>query len=135
MAEATSNGIDRRTGMPLAGWPQVMQSIEVILTTAYFERMMRPYVGSLGLRLFGELANRRTAQRFRWTVATALLLFEPRFHPLRIDQLDLDRTGDTTWMIEGDYRPRGHLGDLTSAGRRTLSLVAGESGLSLTGTN
>lgn len=133
MAEATSNGVDRRTGMPLSGRAHVMQSIEVILTTAYFERVMRPYVGSLGIRLFGELANRRTAQRFRWTVATALLLFEPRFKPTRIDQLDLDRSGATTWIIEGIYRPRGHLGDLTSAGPRTLSLIAGETGLSLVG--
>jgi len=119
--------------MPLSGWPHVMQSIEVILTTAYFERVMRPYVGSLGIRLFGELANRRTAQRFRWTVATALLLFEPRFKPTRIDQIDLDRTGATTWIIEGIYRPRGHLGDLTSAGTRTLSLAAGETGLFVIG--
>lgn len=134
MAYAESIGIDRRTGKVLTGWAHVMQSIEVLLTTPYFERVMRPYVGSFGIRLFGELANRRTAQRFRWTVATALLLFEPRFHPTRIDQVDLDRTGETVWIIEGDYRPRGHLGDTTSAGSRTLTLAEASGGLVLAGT-
>lgn len=134
MAYTESAGIDRRTGKVLTGWAHVMQSIEVLLTTPYFERVMRPYVGSFGIRLFGELANRRTAQRFRWTVATALLLFEPRFHPTRIDQIDLDRTGETVWIIEGDYRPRGHLGDTTSAGSRTLTLAEASGGLVLAGT-
>lgn len=134
MAYAESVGIDRHTGKVLTGWAHVMQSIEVLLTTPYFERVMRPYVGSFGIRLFGELANRRTAQRFRWTVATALLLFEPRFHPTRIDQIDLDRTGETVWIIEGDYRPRGHLGDTTSAGSRTLTLAEASGGLVLAGT-
>lgn len=121
--EAT--GMDARTGKRLVGWDHVVQSIEFLLATSYFEEVMRPHVGSNARRLFGELANIRTAQRFRWAVGLAILLFEPRFVPLRIDQVDLDRTGATTWVIEGNYRPRAHLGDLTVAGRRSLTLTWG----------
>ena len=130
---AESTGIDRRTGEVITGWAHVVQSFEVIFTTAYFSRVMRPYVGSLGLRLFGELANPRTAQRFRFAVALGLTLFEPRFTPTQIRQTDLDRTGATNWIIEGIYRPRGHLGDPTPADRRSLTLITTGDGLSITG--
>ena len=128
---AESTGIDRRTGAMLTGWSHVVQSFETIFTTPYFSRVMRPYVGSAGLRLFGELANPRTAQRFRFAVALGFALFEPRFTPTRIDQVDLDRTGATAWIIEGIYRPRWHLGDTTPAGTRTLNLIATSAGLSV----
>ena len=133
LALAESTGIDRATGAVITGWDHVVQSMEVIFTTPYFSRVMRPHVGSGGLRLFGELANVRTAQRFRFTIALALSLLEPRFSPTRILQSDLDRTGATIWTIEGIYRPRGHLGDPTPADRRSLSLIATAKGLSLTG--
>jgi len=121
-------GMDAETGRYLTGWEHVCQSIGKLLTTAYFERVMRPHVGSNARRLFGELANVRTAQRFRWAVALAIYLFEPRFTPLAINQVDLDRTGATAWIIDGWYRPRAHLGDMTIAGRKSLTLTWGGRG-------
>lgn len=122
MGIAESVGIDRRTGKVLIGWDHVVQSVEVIFTTPFYARVMRPYVGSFVPRTIGELANPRTAQRFRWATAMGLMLFEPRLYPVRIDQVGLDRTGATDWYIEGAYRPRAHKGDLTVAGIRTLTL-------------
>lgn len=127
-------GMDAETGRYLTGWDHTVQSIGKLFTTAYFERVMRPHVGSNARRLFGELANLRTAQRFRWACALAIYLHEPRFTPLHIDQVDLDRTGATGWIIDGWYRPRAHLGDMTIAGRRSLTLVqAGRGGIAVTG--
>lgn len=116
-------GMDAVTGRLITGWPWVVQSATRVLTTAYFEEVMRPHVGSNARQLFGELANLRTAQRFRWAVGVALLVFVPNLRPSAIQQLILDRTGSTGWVVEGDYLPRAHRGDLTSAGRRSLDLV------------
>lgn len=116
-------GMDAETGRLVIGWPWVVHSATRVLTTAYFEEVMRPHVGSNARQLFGELANLRTAQRFRWAVGVALLMFVPNLRPSAIQQLILDRTGSTDWVVEGDYLPRAHLGDPTSAGRRSLDLV------------
>jgi phage baseplate assembly protein W len=135
-------GMDSVTGKILVGWDYVLQEITQALTTAFFERCMRPYVGSNARRLWGELANTRTAMRFRWAVILAMTSTNPRtgypmvpnFEPMRVDQVGLDRTGDTVWVIDGFYIPRGHLGDRTRAGRRRLTLAFdGRGGPSITG--
>ncbi|TPQ50313.1 hypothetical protein C2U72_14085 [Prosthecomicrobium hirschii] len=127
-------GMDAATGRLLTGWPWVVQSAIRVLTTAYFEEVMRPHVGSNARQLFGELAHMRTAQRFRWAVGVAVLLFVPNLRPTAIQQLRADRTGSTGWVAEGDYLPRAHRGDLTSAGRRSLDLVpAGRGGAAIAG--
>ena len=127
-------GMDAATGRLLTGWPWVAQSATRVLTTAYFEEVMRPHVGSNARQLFGELAHVRTAQRFRWAVGVALLLFVPNLRPSAIQQLSSDRTGATGWIAEGDYLPRAHRGDPTSAGRRSIDLVpAGRGGAAITG--
>lgn len=115
------SGMDDRTGKLLVGWPYVIHSIEQILSLAYFERVLRPHVGSNAHKLIGELANQQTAQRFRWAVALAILLFVPNFVPRRIDWASVDRTGVTGWIIDGTYYPRRHKGDLTGGEFRSLS--------------
>ncbi|CDX55881.1 Baseplate protein [Mesorhizobium plurifarium] len=122
----TQFGMDRSTGLRQSGWDNVIQAIEILLTTRYFERCLREYVGSPVPALLGELANVQTVIRFQWSVAAVILLFEPRFTPTRISPLTLDRTGASDWVIEGIYRPRAHLGDITPAG--TVSLRLGQAG-------
>jgi len=133
MANSERVGIDRRTGKVLIGWPHVVQSIEAIFTTAFFVRAMRPHVGSLHTRLFGELVL-DGAQRFRFATVLAIRMFEPCFEPDLVEMVDLDRTGDTGWLIEGTYLPRGHLGDRTAAGRRQLVLTGGLGSIRVAGT-
>ena len=115
-------GMNRETGKPLDGWDHVAQSIFVLFTTSFFSRLMRAYVGAHVIRLLGRLGNEQTASQARWAIATALLLFEPRFTPTRIGLTALDRTGASGFRIDGIYRPRALLGDPTPAGARTLSL-------------
>ncbi|MDG4908725.1 hypothetical protein EOA60_27385 [Mesorhizobium sp. M1A.F.Ca.IN.020.06.1.1] len=122
----TQFGMDRSTGLRQSGWDNVIQAIEILLTTRYFERVLREYVGSPVPALLGELANVQTVIRFQWSVAAVILLFEPRLTPTRISPLTLDRAGASAWVIEGIYRPRAHLGDFTPAG--TVSLRLGQAG-------
>lgn len=85
--------MDRSTGLRQSGWDNVIQAIEILLTTRYFERVLREYVGSPVPALLGELANVQTVIRFQWWVAAVILLFEPRLTPTRISPLTLDRAG------------------------------------------
>lgn len=117
-------GMDRETGLRQGGWDNVVQAIETLVTTRFFERGLREYVGSPVPALLGEQATSRTVIRFQWAVALVILLNEPRFTPTSITPVSLDRSGDSAWLVEGIYRPRAHLGDPTPAG--TVSLRLGQ---------
>ncbi|MDI6839225.1 MAG: GPW/gp25 family protein [Rhizobiaceae bacterium] len=124
----TQFGMDRHSGRWISGWASVAQAIEVLLTTRYFERVLREYVGSPLPAMLGETANLETVSKFRWAIAITILLFEPRFLPTQIAMTDLGRPGNSSWIIRGKYRPRAHLGDLTEAGEVTLTIGASGAG-------
>lgn len=113
--------MDRASGKLLDGWDHVAQSVRVIFTTPFFERVMRGYVGSHVIRLLGEPVNEQTIMRVKWGIAIAIDLFEPRLTPYRIDITDFDRTGASSWVIQCIYRPNALSGDMTPAGIRTLA--------------
>ncbi|KRQ99277.1 GPW/gp25 family protein [Bradyrhizobium valentinum] len=115
------SGMNRQTGKLLSGWDHVVQSVRVIFTTPFFERVMRGYVGSHVIRLLGENVSAQTLLRIRWGIALAIDLFEPRLTPYRIDITEFDRTGASTWVIEVIYRPNALSGDMTPSGIRTLA--------------
>lgn len=115
-------GMDQNTGGLIDGWESVGQSVLNLFTTAFFSRIMRPYVGSNVIRLLGANVNEQTVSRVRVAIAVALWLFEPRLRPYRVDLVDADRTGDSKWIIMGIYIPRALQGDFTPAGVRTLTI-------------
>lgn len=129
--------MDRRTGAVLSGWPHVVQSIEVILTTRFGERVMRRVFGSQVPGLLGEPLTGPTVVRFFAAVATAIELWEPRFRVRTIELLGTEaaggnsaervRSGRLALKIRGEYRPRGHLGDPT-ADWKERELIIGEPG-------
>lgn len=128
-------GVNRDTGKPLGGYDHVVQCIGVILTTFIGERTMREWFGFAGLGLLGELGNDRTIIRFWNAVLTALtakqlsgLPAEPRFRIVKIHTKSINRAGEYVAEIEGDYMPRGHLGDFTVEGRRTFRVARDDSG-------
>ena len=108
-------GMDAATGLPLDGWPHVLQSIGQIIATRFGERVMRPWFGSAVPGLLGQLQTPQTVLRFFSAVTVALELWEPRFKVKRLRVLDAARDGRAGLWMEGEYRPRGHLGDPTPA--------------------
>jgi phage baseplate assembly protein W len=128
-------GMDRYTGKMLTGWDHVIQSMLLIFSTKYHERVLRRWCGSYVPHLIGENATETTICRFYWAIATGLDLWEPNYRiqrvrtSVRADGTVLTsaeelRTGKLTTSMEGVYRPRGHLGNNDPQIRRAVGLVS-----------
>jgi uncharacterized protein len=128
-------GINRRTGRILDGFPHVVQSIDVIFSTRLGERVMRRWFGAIGAAILGRLLVPRTILIFTTALTVALELWEPRFKVTRVitdgNTTDKLRLGELSLIIEGEYRPRGHLGDTRSEGVRRVSLGSTKFGYTL----
>lgn len=109
-------GIDRRTGRPLSGWAHVIQSLEIIFSTRFGERIMREWFGSAVPGLLGRNLVPGTVLRFKLAVWVAIELWEPRYRIVRINSISVTRTGQYQVALEGEYRPRAHLGDFRVEG-------------------
>lgn len=124
----SSAGIDRRTGQPLTGFDHVVQSVEVIVTTLIGMRVMRRTFGAALLRMLGENLSSETVMRATMAIAMALELWEPRFALKQVvigeNSPEAMRQGRLRMSLIGEYRPRGHLGDTTPAGLRTITIGA-----------
>lgn len=124
------SGVDRLTGQPLSGWRHVVQSINVILTTALGSRVLRRDFGTD----IGELVDRplNDEEVVGWIVAVAEALEprrvgrsiygEPRFRLSRVRIGEVGPAGRIEIVIDGTYYPRGHLGDFSLAEPREARL-------------
>jgi phage baseplate assembly protein W len=125
---AASTGIDRETGKPLADWEHTTQSILVILSTHFGERVMRRVFGSAVPRVLGKNLVPETMLKFYMAVAIAIELWEPRFrvrrfeYPSREDGPDNMRQGKIGIRMIGDYMPRALEKDFTVEAVRTVAL-------------
>ncbi len=122
--ESPGIGIDWRTGKLIDGWEHVVQSLEILFSTRYGERVMREWVGSLVPVLLGENLTARTINRTKLAMWVAIETFEPRYRITQITSLDVSRLGRYGLELNGVYRPRAHLGDFTTAGSRRLRVGA-----------
>lgn len=134
-------GMDRSTGKMLIGWPHVVQSMQVIFATRYHQRVLRRWVGSFVPHMLGESFVERIVMRFFWAISMALDLWEPDYRirtvsimagnhvvspglnptiPVAAEQVAL---GKFSFSMQGSYRPRAHLGDLTPEPTRTAAFV------------
>ena len=113
-----SAGMDRESGRILTDYDHVAQSIGKVLTTQITERVMREWFGFPGFAMLGESMNRRNLARFLQLIAIALtkrqlngLPAEPRFRVVKVVPVSTARDGNFECRVEGEYLPRGHLGD------------------------
>lgn len=112
--------MNRDTGAPLSGWGHVVQSIEVIMTTRFGERVQREWFGSDIPNLLGENATPETFVKFYAATVRALTLREindvarePRFRITSFVVHEVTREGEAVVTITGVYIPRALLGDMT----------------------
>lgn len=125
-------GIDARTGRVLGGWGHLLQSAGKIFTTMFGQRVMRGWFGSFVPALLGELAVQSVVLRFYTAIYIAFEMWEPRFTVERISfegTAEEVRQGRGRFAATGTWRPRAHLGDMTPAGRRTISAERSADGL------
>ncbi|KAB0269065.1 baseplate assembly protein [Microvirga brassicacearum] len=125
----SSAGMDRETGRLIHNFDHVAQSIGDVLTTGIGQRAVREWYGFPGLAMLGENMNHDNLVKFFQIVAIALsmrqkngLPVEPRFRVIKIVPLEALRSGEFACRLEGEYLPRGHLGDFTPAGKRRVVL-------------
>lgn len=128
-------GMDRVTGKVLTGWDHVIQSMLLIFSTRYHERVLRRWVGSFVPHLIGQNATETTITRFYWAIATGIDLWEPNYRIQRVrvgrradgsllTSAEELRTGHLSTAMEGVYRPRGHLGNDQPQVRRAVGLIS-----------
>ncbi|MFL9828926.1 GPW/gp25 family protein [Rhodoplanes sp. SY1] len=129
VAPQPGTGIDRRTGRILSGWDHVLQSLEVIFSTRFGSRVLRRWFGSDIPKLLGEKLVPSTVLRFWTAVAIAIDTWEPRYRITRIGiaaSAEQARLGGLGFTIYGAYMPRGHLGDPTPEGERTVAMTVND---------
>ena len=123
LAPLPGTGIDRRTGRVISGWPHVEQSLHVIFTTRIGERVMRRWFGSAVPQILGQNMVPSTVLKFWTAICIAVDLWEPRYRITKIDPIGSPeemRLGAIKFEVQGIYMPRGHLGDSTPEGVRSI---------------
>lgn len=123
-----SVGMDAETGKMLTGWDHVLQSIDTIFTTAFGERVIREWFGSLVPNLLGKNMTTREILPYFGAICAAIDQFEPRFRVTKITPLEVTRGGHFRFALDGVYRPRALQGDFTPEGNRRVGGRVSDSG-------
>jgi hypothetical protein len=124
-----SVGLNAATGGTIEGWSHVAQSLQSVFTTRFGERVMREWFGSFVPTLLGRNINQAELPLFYAAFTSAIEQWEPRYSVTEVGVLEVSRAGVVRLSITGEYRPRALLGDLTSAGLRSLVISATDAGL------
>lgn len=101
-------GTNAATGKPLAGIDHLRQSITDILTTPVGSRVMRRDYGSRIFELIDAPMNRVTIAQLYYATIEALLLWEPRIIPRRV-QIVKAVAGSVEIDLEAYYAPTGQV--------------------------
>lgn len=121
-------GIDAETGKVLTGWPHCVQSIRRCLSSRFGSRVMHRHIGSQVPALQDDNADPGTIMRLYGAIAEALADpdgGEPGFNLTSIDLVRGGRDGRFVFMLEGEYFPRGHLGDFSVREARGAAMPLG----------
>jgi phage baseplate assembly protein W len=104
-------GMNRETGKPLGGFEHVRQSIGDILTTPLLTRVFRRDYGGEGTYLVDKPALPETLLSFTIALGDAINKWEPRYRLHRVWFEEAGQDGRFIINMDGQYYPRGHLGD------------------------
>lgn len=116
-------GIDARTGKVLSGWEHCAQSIGKCLKTRVGTRVLRRHLGSVVPELQDANSDPTTLMELYVSVADAInddQGGEPGFNPLSLDLIRAGRDGRFVLLLDGEYYPRGHLGDFSVREMRSV---------------
>lgn len=100
-------GVDRFTGKPLAGWPHVVQSVGVIITTLLATRPMRRDFGCEVMALLDRAISNQTLGIAYGRIASALRRWEPRFRLERVTAIVDGPNGVVEFVMTGVFVPDG----------------------------
>lgn len=116
--------LNHETGGAIDGWAHVEQSLATILTTGFSTRVFRREFGSGLPDLVDAPLNEANILSIYMSVADAVGDWEPRFEMTDIAVSRLE-AGMIAVTLTGNYRPKAHLGDLSTAedGTRTVRVV------------
>jgi phage baseplate assembly protein W len=121
-------GVNAKTGMPLAGFPHVVQSLGKIFATKLGKRIMRRIFGSNAPGLLGQNLTPSTLMKFYMAIIIAIELWEPRFsvktiiYPGNANSASNLGQGKFGVQISGNYMPNALEGDFTVASIQTVTL-------------
>lgn len=98
--------MDRWTGAPLSGWPDVLQSIAVILTTPVGSRVMRRDFGSELPDLIDRPMTSEVMLAIYAATAGALARWEPRFRLTGVRLAEASARGRVALDLRGEHAGR-----------------------------
>jgi hypothetical protein len=122
--------IDVQTGGNISGWLHVLQCVEDFFSTSFGERVMSEWYGTIVPAFLGEQLNTQTVVPFFAAVSAAIEQWEPRYRITQITPESVGRDGRLRVLLEGEYRPRALLGDLTVEGQRRIAVGGSADGKS-----
>lgn len=107
--------MDRETGAPLSGWPAVLQSIAVILTTPLGSRVMRRDFGSELADLIDRPMSSEVILAIYAASAGAIARWEPRFRLTGIRLTSGGAPGQVRLELRGEHDGRVVTGEVALA--------------------
>ena len=115
--------LNHETGGSVEGWDSVLQSLQTILSTRVNTRVFRREFGSDVPLLIDAPMNDQSIVALYVAVAEAIERWEPRFE---LSDVKLHGAGDGvfTMTLIGSYRPKAHLGDVSTVSdqKRTVRM-------------
>ena len=129
----TSTGLDRYTGMPLSGFPHVVQCADYLFSARLGDEVMLRWFGAGLVELLGRRATTRNLALYRTLIGLALSTWEPRLAVVRVQAAgntdNAVQLGRLRFQVLCYYRPNALRGDYTvEGGLRRIGVGSSDDG-------
>ena len=117
-------GTHQNTGKTLSGLDHLRQSLTRLLTTPIGSRVMRRQYGAYGFELLDHPGNNANRLKLYAATVDAILRFEPRLLPIKIELLESDaQSGQFELSLEGFATT--DIGDIGAGSSMQLAIPLG----------